>query len=73
MYRALNLYDFLKSSPNDDDDEMSTENVDSHKNGWNEEEDQNLIKTITNKDPNVDNEEATDSFRQFSVAEFSSW
>jgi len=52
---------------------MSTENGDSHKNGWNEEEDQNLIKTITNKDPNVDNEEATDSFRQFSVAEFSSW
>ena len=76
LCRALDLYDFLKSSsPNVDGDdvEMSTENVDRHKNRWNEEEDQNMIKTITDKDPNVDNEESTDSFRQFSVAEFSSW
>ena len=72
LCRALDLYDFLKSSsPNVDGDdvEMSTEDV----NRWNEEEDQNMIKTITDKDPNVDNKESTDSFRQFSVAELSSW
>ena len=74
LFRALDFYDFLKSSPNDDkDEEMSSENVESRKNRWKEEEDENMIKTITDKDPNADNNEMTDGFRQFSVAEFSSW
>ena len=51
----------------DADDEQSK-----RRKKWNEEDELNLIKTITDVDPNVENEESANKFRNFSVSEFSS-
>jgi hypothetical protein len=54
-----------------EDTDVDDEKVE-HRNKWNEEDELNLIKTITNIDPNVENKESVTRFQDFSVAEFAS-